>query len=344
MLVARRSRPTIGWQPAIKWSYPEIIHATDLLQALLQGEAGEETLRRNVAVKAYVAGQYRDDEEVKFQQIELQNKIVDLFVDIPATPIASAGGARRWQKRTSQAFSETWVFEEIETLEDGYLPHQFVRQGRASVGAAKIFLNWEQRRRVDRVVLEGAPGQGKSTITQFACQVYRLQLLQKAYELGRVNPEYRQGPTRLPMRVDLRDFAVWLGGKNPFASDKAWPEGAVASLEGFLAHQIVTGSGGFPFGVADLTAVARTAHLFVVLDGFDEVADIPTRKLVVDEISRAASRLEAVVPAALIVVTSRPAAFRSPLDFPNANGIISTPSMSPQQIQNMPASGCLRGD
>jgi len=124
-------------------------------------------------------------------------------------------------------------------------------------------------------------------------------------------PTAHSATLRIPLRVDLRDFASWIAGKNPFSSDLDAPRPAdmPLSLEGFLAFQVTLTSGGHAFSVSDLSSVARASHLLIVLDGFDEVADIATREQVVKEISKAATRLESSSKSLLIVVTSRPAAF-----------------------------------
>jgi hypothetical protein len=175
--------------------------------------------------------------------------------------------------------------------------------------AAKFFLHRDPLTGFLRAVLEGAPGQGKSTITQYICQVHRMRLLNR--DLRRIPNEHLDCIVRFPLRVDLRDFASWIGGKNPYAADPkaSRPSESQNSLESFLAFQITQTSGGHSFSVSDLATFAKASHLLIVLDGFDEVADIPTREQIVKEISRAAIRLDAASRSLQIIVTSRPAAF-----------------------------------
>ena len=68
-------------QSDIKWSYPEIIRGSDLLQALFEGTFGEDGRRRDNALQAYLAVQFDDDKEVKFKQVDLTHNLLDLFVD-----------------------------------------------------------------------------------------------------------------------------------------------------------------------------------------------------------------------------------------------------------------------
>jgi hypothetical protein len=283
----------------VKWSYPEIIRGSDLLQALLSGTLGEDGKRRDSAVQAYLVEQYSEDREVKFKQVDLFNNLLDLFVD---TNISSVGVDYTFARFESTPFVEDRNF---------YQYHE-----RHSVSAASSFLGLNEDS--NRIVLEGAPGQGKSTISQYICQVHRIRLLDKTYDRAKVPDQYFSSTLRIPMRVDLRDFATWLSGRNPFSSDpdSSRPAEMPASLEGFLAFQISQGSGGHLFTVTDLSSIARESHLLIVLDGFDEVADISLRELVVREVSRAANRLENSSKSLLTVVTSRPAAFAKSPGFP----------------------------
>jgi hypothetical protein len=141
-------------------------------------------------------------------------------------------------------------------------------------------------------VLEGAPGQGKSTITQYICQVNRLKLLSHQ-DIAKLPDKHRDAPLRIPFRIDLRDFASWLSGKNPFAQDEQSPAVSTGSLESFIAAQVTHSSGGQTFSASDLISIAKNGHISIVLDGFDEVADVPTRRRVVDEITKAAIRIGA---------------------------------------------------
>ena len=132
------------------------------------------------------------------------------------------------------------------------------------------------RKGVTRFVLEGAPGQGKSTVTQYLCQVNRLRVLDKSRELERVGNDYRSGMIRAPLRLDLRDYAVWINGRHPYSADGVIPASVRSnpSLESFLAMQISWESGASPITEDELLQFLERSHCVIVLDGFDEVADI----------------------------------------------------------------------
>jgi hypothetical protein len=162
-----------------------------------------------------------------------------------------------------------------------------------------------------------------------------MRLLGKSLDLARVPPEHLTCDVRIPFRIDLRDYASWVSGKDPFSADPnaTRPNESQNSLESFLAYQIVCASGGHSFSVSDLSAIVKVSHISVVLDGFDEVADISTRDQIVRELSKASSRLEAACRSLQVIVTSRPAAFAKSPGFPQTDwSHFSLQSMSPSQI------------
>ncbi len=291
---------------SVKWSYPEVLKATDLLEKLVAGHLGEDEERRRSAINAYMTAQYDDDEELKFKQTDLRSNMTDLFVDLP---MRQAWHLDEHQRYARAAGVRVELIDERNYLSGVDGP---------SAMAADFFLRGQNLQEESRVVLEGAPGQGKSTVTQFACQVLRMQLLNKARALDAIPERFRKVRARIPFRVDLRDLAKWMSGIDPFqAKPSPLDEGAPRSLEGFIAGQVRALSGGHTFTVSDFTAVAKASHLFLALDGFDEVAEINLRQKLVEEISKGVNRLLAAGGYSVqTVVTSRPAAFAKSVRFP----------------------------
>ncbi len=306
----------------IKWSYPEICRASDVLQFLIKRPELTTDLEATQAITAYMGKQHGDDRDVKFKQVELKRRITDLFVDIPIGHKGSVGEGRRIQRTHSSDLMLNHYLEEInEDLDYGDEDdHPFLHCGLA----AGFLLHMPFSNGVTRLVLEGAPGQGKSTVTQFLCQVNRLKLLPShRNELRSVNGVHAEAPSRTPFRIDLRDYAAWVTGRHPYAKagEVPAPEEGQRSLESFLTMQIGWHSGGLALTQHDLLNFFVRAHSVIVLDGFDEVADIPTRARVVKEICAAGDRLDAHALSLQIVVTSRPAAFANSPGFPEEDWI-----------------------
>jgi hypothetical protein len=312
-----------AWQ--LKWTYPELLSGIDMLQHIIQSRLGENKKGRMDTIKAFVRDQYIIDEEVRFKQIELQNKLLDLFVDVPVT--THSGYSDRLQRRfynyiahklTSHKELEEYGSYDIDD-DDGSvrMRRSFFERGKL-LGAATLFLYPDFQKRSPNVVLEGAPGQGKSTIVQYVCQIHRMRILNEPNILESIPEFHKATMVRIPFKVDLRDLATWLGKRDPFSSEEKddLPKDWHKSLEAFLAAQVRHHSGGLEFSVDDLIAISKWSAILIVLDGLDEVADISKRQEIVKEVIAGIARLEENASSLQTIITSRPAAFANSPGFP----------------------------
>ena len=290
----------------IKWSYPEVLSGPDILRLVIETALPDDASRRTTTIRACVRDQFDRDKEVRFKQVELQNELLNLFIDVPVI-IPDSSGSKPQQRIESAVFRA--IAQEITT--DHSAREYRVHPEKLTVGAASLLLHPLAQRHLNRVVIEGAPGQGKSTIVQYICQIHRRRILDEGINDSRIPNTHRISPVRLPLKIDCRDFASWLSRHDPFAADDSAdpPEHWQGSLESFLARQIAHHSGGAPFTVADLHAVFKLSAVLLVFDGLDEVADFGRRRMVVEEISRGISRLKDISASMQTIVTSRPAAF-----------------------------------
>ena len=310
---------------SLKWVYPELMTGPDFLRWIVESGLSEHRERRASSIRAFLRTQYDMDEEVRFKQVELQNKLLDLFIDVPTTfrdQLVSSRPLQIFYSRLSGSpvgYSETGsqaesVAEEWATESPHWAPEQ-----ENVFEASTLLLSEALQSSVPRIVMEGAPGQGKSTIAQYVCQVHRMRLLQEEDVLGSVPAKHKDVPVRLPIKVDLRDLATWIAKKDPFNMDtqneppKSWHK----SLEGFLAALISHQSGGTQFSIDDFLAVSRISAILLVLDGLDEVADVQRRQDTVEEIVKGVQRLEENAASLQVIVTSRPAAFANSPGMPH---------------------------
>ena len=305
----------------LKFAYPALFSGTDLLRLVIEASPSEGRERRRNAITAFLSSQFESDREVKFKQAELENDIFDLFTDVPMVPRNPAERGHGAVERLAFAFhraatSASGVIDEVRVSQWFEVASRseptfdsYHLRNETWLGAASLLLDSDFQDAESLVILEGAPGQGKSTIAQYICQVHRMRLLGRQGHSA-INPAHLTSSLRLPFKVDLRDFATWLSGGNPFGPVTGGAQDASPrTLEGFLSALVHYASGGSDFNVSDLQATLSLSSALVVLDGLDEVAEINQRQRVVEEITIAVPRLSSVAASLQVIVTSRPTPF-----------------------------------
>jgi hypothetical protein len=172
--------------------------------------------------------------------------------------------------------------------------------------------------RSNRIVLLGGPGQGKSTIGQFICQIARARLLLAASSLSPESEELLKpilqrantegipvvGPCRFPVRVDLPTFADALEKSRKSAQSLTLLSHVATRLSRELDCSI---------DVNDLRAWLRTCPWLVVLDGLDEVPASGNRDAVVKAIDAFWDEVHLENADVMVIVTSRPQGYQQTL-------------------------------
>jgi hypothetical protein len=299
-------------EPHFKLKHSEILAGDDAVSLVLAQLMGPTRARQQRAIRAFVRQQFDKDKVVKFKQVNMENGLFDLFVDVHvnlATPEATRR-ARQGRHLVGLAAHYGWAAGAGESsFDDNEISSRF---NGLELGAAEFLLGASAQESMKRIVLQGAPGQGKSTLAQYVCQVHRSKFLGLEDELALVPERLSSSPFRIPVKVDLRDFAAYLNGEPPFAVDAAGD----LSLEVFLAGLIRKGAGGLPFSVEDLIEVVASAPVLLFLDGLDEVADVNERQALVNSVVESLTRFDEYRADVQTVVTSRPSIFgRAPSFF-----------------------------
>jgi archaellum biogenesis ATPase FlaH len=296
--------------PIFKWSFPEILNGQDILNSLIFQNINENKENREAVINAYLTDQYKLDNEVKFKQIDLQNKLIDLYTDVPLR-IKAFNRKNKKLKNILDYFNVS----NRSIIEEESLFHR----REEGIGAANFLLNPLIQNGIERILLEGGPGQGKSTMSQYICQVHRARLLNKTDDLNLLPENIYKCPMRIPFKIDLRHIASWVEKKNPYSSllsddlfNRIWSK----SLESFMIGHISYHSPNHDFIISDLIAIIKNHPILIVFDGFDEIADINARQEVIDFIDRGIERLKANTKFIQILITSRPAAFSNTSSFP----------------------------
>lgn len=296
--------------PLFKWSFPEILSGQDILNSVLFQNLQENKERRENVIRAYLIDQYGMDNEVKFKQIDLQNRLLNLFTDVPLRikKINEKNKLLRQTLESVDSYSHRFIGnEELFSIDD-----------RTKMGAAEFLLHPKVQNEIERILLEGGPGQGKSTISQYVSQVHRVKLLNKQSDIDLLPNNIKNSPIRLPFKIDLRDLAAWVEKKNPYQEsftkeyfDSIWKN----SLESFLVAHIHYHAKIEIFTTNDFIAICKLSPVLIVFDGFDEIANIKVRSDVIDFINKGITRISGNTKSMQVIITSRPAAFSSLVGF-----------------------------
>lgn len=141
--------------------------------------------------------------------------------------------------------------------------------------------NWERWHRYPsraRVwFIKGGPGQGKSTIGQYFCQIQRAALILQKKDAPRVLPAQKAIATeiqkiaeregfwplvpRIPIYIELKDYAQWLG-----RMEKDSPRGILTYLAWRISINVEE-----EVPVGTLKRLLQSRSWFAVFDGLDEV-------------------------------------------------------------------------
>ncbi len=272
---------------SIKWSYSEMLAGTEAMRYLIFGSQGEgQAARMRDTVIQVMATQWREDSKIKFSQVDMGHiDVVDLFVDVQVS----------LQAAPRSAIEQFFSTQDHTAFED--------------LGAVAYLL----RSTAPLTYLLGVPGQGKSTLGQYLSQIHRAAILPGDRIDGRAPLAETVTDRKLPLRVDLKDYASWLSGHDPFGEDDppTHPRPRIKSqrsLELFLVDFCASYSGGRQVSVEDVQSLLERYPTLLVLDGLDEVADPQLRAVIVDQINRTATRMGLVskLRRFQILVTARP--------------------------------------
>lgn len=284
----------------VKWAYADMLAGWDLVRYLVGehfGASRDRGLRE--MVRKVATTQWADDELVKFSQVDVdRERVADLFIDI-----------------TSQRLEEEPFFDSRGNIARPALHHSDLHIG----GAAAYLL----KGRAQATLVRGAPGQGKSTLSQYVSQAHRAAFIPA--DVSTVDLPTPVTP-RFPLRADLSEYARWLQGIDVFdpAERDASRENAAdlgevprsmrpktrpasrSTLECFLSELMTYTSGGSLVNADDVHELFKRLPSIVVLDGLDEVGSPKMREKVVDAINRFTHRARTYPVPVQVVVTTRP--------------------------------------
>jgi NACHT domain len=272
--------------PALWNSFPEMFAGG---RVPFLGEVISRTNGLPRAVRIALDNQYTKDRLVRFKQIELEKSLAKLFVDLDVdTKYLSS-------EDSQPLFVGTPTSKNI-LIEQAVPADVTLRHRRSNLLSAIGVLMNEDSNAASRILLEGGPGQGKSTITQMMAQIYRNEVLGK----NDLEPEGRwvkPKKVRLPFRIELRNYAEWLGNK---------PEG---SVEEYISNLLKRDSGGSEVKVEDIHTMVENSPVLLIFDGLDEVGSDELRDTALDRITECVERFITNLQSDVkVIVTTRPPA------------------------------------
>lgn len=183
--------------------------------------------------------------------------------------------------------------------------------------------------------IKGGPGQGKSTITQFFCQIQRAALIvnkdisqvppkQKtlASEIRKATEKNSFWPTvlRIPISIELKEFAQWFGEQ-----ERNKPRGILTYLAYFISAGVEQ-----EVNVGTLKRLLGNRSWVIIFDGLDEVPQ-DVKDAVATEVCRFVNNVAVEINADLLTLcTSRPQGYSG--QFEDLDGpTIELINLSPEQ-------------
>ncbi len=243
------------------------------------------------AIRLAIERQYQRESNIKFRQIDLEKRLQKLFtvLDISTHYLPT----EEQQKMLSIQMTRRNEIGQIEPIDVDITEDFSQAYYHNTISALKVLLD-ETIKSTRKIILEGGPGQGKSTITQMVTQIYRQQLLHK----DDLDPENRwKSPqkSRFPFRVELRFFAEW------------YSKNSGSSVEEYLAFVFKQDSGGNHITVDDIHNIVESSPVVLVFDGLDEVGNDDLRNDVLVKIAECIDRFENGLRADVhVIITTRP--------------------------------------
>ncbi|WP_141014468.1 NACHT domain-containing protein [Nocardioides sambongensis] len=322
-------RPTLnawvnGAPTEIVWAFADMLAGWDLVRYLISEFVGsnQDTRTRHL-VRKIAAVAWKDDEKLKFSQLAIgKHRVADLYVDVGArqlhAPVAAAG--QRFSDAKTIPISSTRVLPSAsDHVVTSVLPYTLVL---------------------------GAPGQGKSTLTQYLCQSHRARFVSDDVRKDGLF-ELKDDQVRFPVRVELGMYAAWFEGEDVFEEEA--PKGKRKSLkdgsiELFLADVFAHATGDASIDSRAVDDLLNLVPALVVFDGLDEVGNFNARKRVVEEIERFCAAGAAYKTRPRVLVTSRPNASDLPEPSEDMFEMVALEPFTDKQISTYMQRWCLANE
>ena len=310
--------------PQIRQSYSAWVTSSDVLNAALTNFAASKN-DFSAIIKRALKGGLKRDYLARLRDAgsvsEPSIRTSQVFIDLPVktSPFSHFSdpmdeGQFEPSHHQSRSGNGSLLVERLVSLSRARLDPSGVEEIKADVGRT-------DKGEVNKVVILGGPGQGKSTGSMFLAQIYRANLVRDSSDqadgtvsglvteiLARARD---QGivdalPLRYPIHISLPRYADSISRARKM-SEK------LPSLLTFIAEEI-SDLGDAEVTKDDVRRWLATYPWIVVLDGLDEVPPSGERKATVSAISAFETEVFEANADVLLVVTTRPQGYDSDLD------------------------------
>ena len=302
----------------VRNSYAAFITPGDVLSALISKLRPTSSEMYDTLVM-FLEKELLSDECVNLEQaghdVEERIPLATVFVDLPTRGESANEKAHVFDEFDLDSFDSSVTRNPEKGFIKDILAASSERLDQASMGRSALahtFGTGVTQESSGRFVLIGGPGQGKTTLTQFLCQIFRASIISgKPHHT--LSPELRDALNtiqeqckneginhkvvpRFPFKVILNDFAKALSNS---------PTSQVNSVLAHLARQI-TNRTNTDISVIDLRRFIQIYPIVIIFDGLDEVPASSNRDQVLEAIREFwidASNANADI---LAIATSRP--------------------------------------
>lgn len=224
-----------------------------------------------------------------------------VFIDLPTSFRPPSTEPESSREADTPNFVATIIADASTSLRAANEPSTEL-EGRAFPGSSS-------KNRMGRYVLIGGPGQGKTTIGQYICQIFRSSLLRDA-PANRLSQDalnavvgltqQRKGGNYLQPRARRLPFRIVLGDLA-----KVLAAGDINSLLGYLAFKFSANTD-VAISAEEIENMLRKYPSLIVLDGLDEVPPSTNRDAVITAVANFSIDIATSDLDVMIIATSRP--------------------------------------